>query len=404
MTPGPPPLAGDGLDPARMRRERRDTLQREMAGAGIDGLVLLGLSNVQYAVGPRHVAGDQSHALSPRVAAIVPATGDPHLCTPWADGAPPELPAEHVHPAVDLDTDAGVGDLLDLVRDVVGGADVAVAFDEHTTATWFRTSGTAKDAMPILGAAKLRKTADELECIRRAQAINEAAMDDVRPLARPGTRQTDLTATFQRRINELAAADGARVTNAIDPIWQVVAPSIEAGPWTTTGDVAYPLSTTERILDGGDVIWVDTGITYLGYASDFGRTWVVGDPPAPTRRQLDQFRRWLDVVDRVRDVVRPGATAAELTRAACKGEETKPWLPHFYLAHGVGTDSAEMPLIGTDLGEAFDETFVLAPGMVLVLEPVIWDDGHAGYRSEEIVAVTDDGWVPLSDHTYAPFA
>ncbi len=62
-----------------------------------------------------------------------------------------------------------------------------------------------------------------------------------------------------------------------------------------------------------------------------------------------------------------------------------------------------MPLIGTDLGDAFDEGQVLAPGMVLVLEPVIWDDGAAGYRSEDIVAVTDDGWMPLSDHPYDPF-
>jgi Xaa-Pro aminopeptidase len=395
----PPPLAGDGLDPARMRRERLDKLQRGMADAGIDGLVLLGLSNVQYGIGPRYVAGDQSHAFSPRVVAIVPASGGPHLCTPWPDGAPSELPAEHVHAGADVDTAEGVDALLALVRDITGTR-ATVAFDEHTTATWFRTGGTTRDAMPILGAAKLHKTPDELECIRRAQAINEAAMDDVRPLARPGTRQPVLTAAFQRRINDL----GGPITNAIDPIWQIVAPSVDEGPWTTTGDVAYPLSTTdERVLDDGDVIWVDTGITYLGYASDFGRTWVAGDPPEPTQRQQDQFRRWLDCVDRVRDVIRPGATAADLTRAACKGEDTKPWLPHFYLAHGVGTDSAEMPLIGTDLGEAFDETFVLAPGMVLVLEPVIWDDGHAGYRSEEIVAVTDDGWVPLSDHTYAPF-
>lgn len=401
----PSPLAGAGLDPVRMRRERLQKLQAGMADAGLDGLVLLGLSNVQYAVGPRHVAGDQSHAFSPRVAAIVPADGQPHLCTPWPDGACPELPGGHVHPGADVDTAEGVDALLDLARDVVGADDPTLAFDEHTAATWFRTAASASDAMPILGAAKLHKTADELECIRRAQAINEAAMHDVRQLARPGTRQTDLTATFQRRINDLGAADGARVTNAIDPIWQVVAPRIGEGPWTTTGHVAYPLSTTEdRVLRDGDVIWVDTGITYLGYASDFGRTWVVGDPPEPTPRQHDQFRRWLDVVDRVRDVIRPGATAADLTRAARKGEDTKPWLPHFYLAHGVGTDSAEMPLVGTDLGEAFDESFVLAPGMVLVLEPVIWDDGHAGYRSEEIVAVTDDGWVPLSDHTYAPFA
>ena len=35
--------------------------------------------------------------------------------------------------------------------------------------------------------------------------------------------------------------------------------------------------------------------------------------------------------------------------------------------------------------------------MVLVLEPVIWDDGHAGHRSEEIVAVTDADYRWLSE-------
>ena len=112
------------------------------------------------------------------------------------------------------------------------------------------------------------------------------------------------------------------------------------------------------------------------------------------------------MVDAVLALCKPGVSALELCRAAIAadaGAGRRPWIEHFYLAHGVGTDSAEMPLIGTDLGEAFDETLVLAPGMVLVLEPVIWDDGAAGYRSEDIVAVTDDGWMPLSDHPYDPF-
>ena len=60
-------------------------------------------------------------------------------------------------------------------------------------------------------------------------------------------------------------------------------------------------------------------------------------------------------------------------------------------------------MIGTDLGEEFDASQVLAPGMVLVFEPVIWDEGAAGYRSEDIIAITDDGWMPLSDHPYDPF-
>ncbi|HEX4864092.1 MAG TPA: M24 family metallopeptidase, partial [Acidimicrobiales bacterium] len=55
------------------------------------------------------------------------------------------------------------------------------------------------------------------------------------------------------------------------------------------------------------------------------------------------------------------------------------------------------------LGEAFDESLVLQPGMVLVLEPVIWEDGIGGYRSEDIVAITDDGWEPLSSFPYDPF-
>jgi Xaa-Pro aminopeptidase len=373
-----------------------------MDAAGIDGLVLLGLSNVHYAVGPGVVSGDQSHAWAPRTVAIVPAAGLPHLCTPWPDGAPPELPAAHVHAPADVDTDVGADRLLALANDVLG-APHAVGFDEHTTATYFRggdalPSTTLVDGGPVLAAAKLVKTADELECIRRAQAINEEAMDDVRPHARPGVRQSDLSARFLRLVCELGAT-----ANAIDPIWQVVPPTIAEGPFTTTGHVAYPVPSTDRILRDGDVIWVDTGVTYLGYASDFGRTWVVGDPPRPTARQRDQFRRWRDVVERVLAVIRPGATGADLTRAACDGVDERPWLPHFYLAHGVGTDSAEMPLVGTDLGQPFDESLVLAPGMVLVLEPVIWDDGHAGYRSEEIVAVTDTGWRPLSDHTYAPF-
>jgi Xaa-Pro aminopeptidase len=62
-----------------------------------------------------------------------------------------------------------------------------------------------------------------------------------------------------------------------------------------------------------------------------------------------------------------------------------------------------MPLIGTDLGEQFDEKLVLEPGMILVFEPVIWDEGHGGYRAEDIVAITDDGWVPLSHNRYEPF-
>ena len=137
--------------------------------------------------------------------------------------------------------------------------------------------------------------------------------------------------------------------------------AVADGPWTTTGDLACPLLSTERELVEGDVLWVDTGISYLGFHSDFGRTWIVGREP--DARQRDQF----DAVacDHGRGPRRHpgGATAADLTAAAIGAAGgVGPWMPHFYLGHGLGIDSAEMPYVGSDIGEAFDASLVLAPG------------------------------------------
>lgn len=136
--------------------------------------------------------------------------------------------------------------------------------------------------------------------------------------------------------------------------------------------------------------------------TDFGRTWIVGREP--NARERHTFEQWQAVMGAVLDVTRAGARAADLTRAAIEAYGgVKPWMPHFYLGHGLGIDSAELPFIGSDIGEAFDEATVLEAGMVIVLEPNTWDEGVAGYRSEEVVLVTEDGWLPLTDYPYDPF-
>jgi Xaa-Pro dipeptidase len=139
-------------------------------------------------------------------------------------------------------------------------------------------------------------------------------------------------------------------------------------------------------------------MSYEGYQSDYGHTWVVGWELDAHHRE--HYQRWRDTLDAVLEVTKPGATAHDLTQAAGTVYGRRPWLAHLYLAHGTGTDSAEMPFVGTDLGEDFDRSIVLAPGMVLVLEPVIWEDGHGGFRAEEIIAVTDDGYERLSNLRY----
>lgn len=381
-----------------MRAQRFDRLQAQLDGQGVDGLVLLGSASVAYAGGVSEPARDGDTAALFRTVVVV-VTGDPapHVYTLHADGVPEELPADHLHGPLFPDLDDG----MDHFAAALGahfspGSRIGV--DDQTPAMLRGLDGFAwVDAATVLGAAKIAKTPDEVACIREAQRINELAMADALDALRPGVRQVDLSAVFLRRIFELGAT-----ANGIDPIWQVMAPSLELGPWTLHGGLAYPTVTSDRLLREGDVIWVDAGITWQGYASDYGRTWITGT--APNAQQLAQFDRWRTVVDAALQILEPGVSALELGRVATEANGgTRPWIEHFYLAHGVGTESAEMPLIGTDLGEQFDSQLIVEPGMVIVFEPVIWEDGAAGYRSEDIVAVTDTDWVKLSGSNYEPF-
>jgi Xaa-Pro aminopeptidase len=409
------PRADERVDVARLHRERHARLQAEMARQGVEVAVLLHGGNVAYATGAPTRAIDVTQATFERPVAVVVAGEErPHLLADLDATAPggasgQGLPAE-VHAAVWPELDEGAELLSRALADLTGAAGLAgglagrrVAVDVQTGAmlrAGVLAGAELSDAAPLVGAAKLTKTGDELACIAEAQRRNEAAMVGAQRAARPGATRGEVAGAFLAGLRD-AGVDAC----VIDPIFQPMPRSVAEGPRTTTGDVAFPTGVGDPTFAEGDLIWVDAGIDHLGYASDFGRTWIVGRDPDPAEQRL--FARWCDVTTAVLEVLGPGVTGGDLCRAAiaAAGGGDRPWLPHFYLAHGVGVESAEMPLVGTDLGAEFDDGFVLAPGMVLVLEPVAWEEGTGGYRSEEIVAVTGDGWRHLGGgHGYEPFA
>lgn len=391
-------------DLARMRSSTGARLRAAMADRGVEALILLGNNNVVYATGVSWPLGDAGLSYVERPVAVVLADDPwPHLFLPFREGAASEagLPTDHLHGPVYLEFDEGVENFARAVGELIP-AGAVVAVDELTGAMrraqqlLFGASRPA-DAAQVIGAAKVIKTPDELSCIRNACRITDQAIVHVQASLAPGIRQIDLSAGFMRRAFELGA-----MASMLEPIWQVMPKRKVDGVWTSHGDLALPLLTTERELAAGDVLWTDVSITYAGYCSDFGRTWVVGQDPKP--RQQAQYRQWRDIMTAVLEVTRPGVTAAELGRTATKANGgSRPWLPHFYLGHGIGVNPAETPMIGTDLGDEFDENFVFEPGMVLVLEPVVWEDGTGGYRSEEIIVITEEGWMPLTNYPYDPY-
>ena len=405
------------LDLRRMGAERLARLREQMRVQGVDGAVLLHGPNVCYATGHVPAAVDTSHANHQRAVAIVSAADGParlHSHDPATDATAGSETGAPLWPELDDGAAALESAIAEVLGDVAG---LRVAVDAMTGAmvrAGVLDGAALIDASRVVGAAQVIKTADELACIDQAQRWTERAMTGAQEACVPGASRAEVAGAFLAALRDgdleqgLAYRNGIAATvaayqNGIDPIFQPMPVRRDSGPRTSTGHVAFPTGVDNPVFARGDLVWVDAGVGHHGYMSDFGRTWVVGRSPTAAEQSL--FDRWMAVVGASLAAVRSGATLGDIGRAARAVEAGEtPWLPHFYIAHGVGVESAEMPMIGTDLGPAFDDGYVLATGMVLVFEPVTWTDGVGGYRAEEVVAVTEDGWRLLGGgHHYEPF-
>ena len=381
-----------------MRRERRDRLVQSLRRSEADALVLLGPANHEY-LGIRRPCSDGMRVYYTPIVALLTADDELDVWTPFPDLAPRELPADRLHREIDVEYPAGAGALLRALRERLGGGRAAIDDVPSGLIEASASNGPFPwlDAAPITGAARLRKTPDEIACLTQAQRINERAIVDVQAALRPGVRQTELSALLFRRAFELGAS-----ASCVDPIWNLTPRHRGWQTPTVNGDVGFPIATADRFVREGDLVLCDTGLVWEGYHSDFGATWICGDDPTPDPNLRDCFRRWRDVMACVYESVRPGRSAADVVRDVIALEPDYK-LDQFYLAHGVGCDAAEPPFLGTDRALEDDEEMMLEPGMTMVFEPVIWEDGVGGYRSEELVVVTDTGCERLSAHGYAPF-
>lgn len=124
-------------------------------------------------------------------------------------------------------------------------------------------------------------------------------------------------------------------------------------------DVISPADATP--LAAGDVLMLDAGVVHDGHFCDYDRNFSVG-PPSPAT--ADAHARLIEATRAGFDAARPGATAADLFAAmdaVLAGGAAGPTPGR--LGHGLGLQLTEPPSLLPQ-----DRT-VLAPGMVLTLEP-----------------------------------
>ncbi len=146
---------------------------------------------------------------------------------------------------------------------------------------------------------------------------------------------------------------------------------------------------TDKKIEKGDFITMDFGAVVNGYRSDMTRTVAVG---SISSKQKEVYETVLTAQQKAFDSIAPGMVCKDIDKAARDYIYSNGYEGCFGhgLGHGVGIEIHEEPCFNTS-----DET-ILAPGMVITVEPGIYLQDQFGVRIEDMVAITENGYENLT--------
>ncbi|MDI3299481.1 MAG: Xaa-Pro peptidase family protein [Bacillota bacterium] len=216
---------------------------------------------------------------------------------------------------------------------------------------------------------RLVKDPSEAEAIATACRIAEEALEEALPELKPGVRESDFALALEFAMRR-RGAEGV----AFDFI-------VASGP---RGALPHGYA-SERRVEAGELVTIDFGAVWRGYASDVTRTVAVGRVDAEQRRVYEIVRA---AQQAGLEAIRPGARGAEVDAVARERIAREGFGPAFghSLGHGVGLDVHEAPRLAAGSEDR------LEPGMVVTVEPGIYRPGWGGVRVEDTVLVTADGY------------
>ena len=212
------------------------------------------------------------------------------------------------------------------------------------------------------------KDAGEQEKMRRASAINDAAMAKFRGLVHAGVTEREIGDQMLRIYLDLGA-DGF----SFPPL--VAFGANAADPHHEPDDTA---------LKEGDCVLFDVGCVKDGYCSDMTRTFYYKTVSDHCREIYETVRAANEAAEAL---IRPGVPLRGLDAAARDLITAKGYGPAFNhrLGHFIGLGEHEYG----DVSAA--SSWTAEPGMIFSIEPGIYLPGDTGVRIEDLVLVTEDG-------------
>ncbi|MGC9469674.1 MAG: M24 family metallopeptidase [Anaerolineae bacterium] len=346
--------------------------------AGLDALVLVPGPNLTYLTGLSFITSERP------VVAIVPATRTPVVVLPQLEAAKAQAVGFDVFAYTD---EEGYDSAFRAACETLGfdgarlGAEALhMRLLEATILHRFAPQAVLLPADAMLSELRMVKSAEELDAMRRAVRVAEAAFLAWVQLLRPGMTEKEAASRLVASL-----LNGGADALAFDPI-------VASGP---RGALPHAVPGARQLREG-DWVVVDWGAKVDGYCSDLTRAVVIGEPGG----KLREVHEIVVSANRAgRDAIAPGVDAQSVDRAARAVIEDAGYGAQFFhrLGHGLGLEEHEPPYI------VAGNALALKAGMAFTVEPGIYLEGIGGVRIEDDVAVTSTGSETLSTLARAPF-
>lgn len=231
-----------------------------------------------------------------------------------------------------------------------------------------------EDAGLILADLRTVKDADELSRMEKAAEIVDAGVKAAHEFIKPGVTEQQVAAYMERELQKLGA----------EPPFEIM---VASGPRSAIPHAA----TTDRVLQEGELVWVDFVWQYHGYTGDITRTYPVGQV---TGKLAEIYQICLEAQAKARAEARPGMSGAQVDAIARNYIAAKGYGQNFThrTGHGLGLEVHEEPyIVGSNHRP-------LEVGNTFTIEPGIYIPGLGGVRIEDDMVLEAAGARSLTQY------
>jgi len=384
------------IDFDRMREERLKTLRDKMAHHELDILLALRPENIRYITGLRPT---WSPYFQFRNLSIFPQKGSPLLFVDEGDylhrkKAMDWLPSQNIFPLPFLEIPGMLNATLNIIKEKLSEMGVLgkrVGVDLLNMDIWEGLRRILPRAQIIDGdgcikEARVIKNKEEIKSLRISSICVEVGFHSAIKAIKSGKRECEILGEATRTFTSL----GMEIAQC-----QSIVASGEEN--------LSPLArfATDKIIQKGDLVFMDMGGCFNGMFAEATRTVVCGKPHP---KQKETYKIVYEALQEVVSHMRPGETSQDAYNAQLKVYQkynVEKFAHLTLLGHSIGLGGSEPPNFGdpTISGNVFE----FKPGMIFSVEPTLivpGVPGGGGVRIEDEILITETGNEVLTQIPY----